>query len=77
MISAAEGRKKKPKSIYTHREDNIEIYIYRVLKQVHPEIGINKKAMQSVNSMVLELYQRLSKSASEVSRAHKQISLNA
>lgn len=40
-------------------------YIYRVLKQVHPDVGISSKAMSVMNSFVNDLFERF---ASEASR---------
>ena len=59
------------------KEENLKTYIYKLLKQVHPEIGISKDAMVVVNKMVLELYKKLAKNASELSRSNKQKSLVA
>ncbi|EDV44833.1 uncharacterized protein Dana_GF21521 [Drosophila ananassae] len=47
-------KKKKRK-----RKESYAIYIYKVLKQVHPDTGISSKAMSIMNSFVndiLELY---------------------
>ena len=41
---AAEGKKKKSRS------ESYSTYIYRVLKQVHPDTGISKKGMSIMNS---------------------------
>ena len=40
-------------------------YIYRVLKQVHPDVGVSTKAMSIMNSFVNDLFERV---ASEASR---------
>ncbi|KAH8073244.1 hypothetical protein JL721_3231 [Aureococcus anophagefferens] len=41
---AAGGKKKKT------RVESYSTYIYRVLKQVHPDTGISKKGMSIMNS---------------------------
>ena len=41
----------KPK--YSRKEDNLEIYIYRVLKKTQPEISIGKQAMTTLNGIML------------------------
>ena len=58
-------------------EDNLQIYIYRLLKQVHPEVGVSRSSMTVINKMVLEIYKKLGNSASELSKHHKQKSLTA
>ena len=37
----------------------IQIYIYKVLKQVHPEVGCSKKAMDVLNSFVTDIFNRI------------------
>ena len=46
------ARGKKATKVVTRRRKNKEswgIYIYRVLKQVHPDVGISRKAMAVMN----------------------------
>ena len=43
----AEGGKRKKK-----RTESFSMYIYKVLKQVHPDTGVSKKAMSIMNSFV-------------------------
>ena len=45
-------RRKKPTESYN-------IYIYKVLKQVHPEIGVSKRAMLVLNSFVEDVFDRI------------------
>ena len=44
------------------------IYVYKVLKQVHPDVGISTKAMSIMNSFVNDLFEKV---ASEASRLVK------
>ena len=48
------GGKKKKK-----RTESYSIYIYKVLKQVHPEIGVSKKSMSILNSFVSDIFERI------------------
>ena len=41
------------------RTESYNIYIYKVLKQVHPEIGVSKRAMQVLNSFVHDIFERI------------------
>uniref|UniRef100_A0A3P9ML84 Histone H2B n=1 Tax=Oryzias latipes TaxID=8090 RepID=A0A3P9ML84_ORYLA len=46
--TAGKGGKKKRKT----RKESYAIYVYKVLKQVHPDTGISSKAMSIMNSFV-------------------------
>lgn len=46
-------------------------YIYKVLKQVHPETGISKKSMAIMESFVQDLFERLATEASRLARYNK------
>ncbi|OAF66625.1 hypothetical protein A3Q56_05655 [Intoshia linei] len=50
------------------RKETYSIYIYKVLKQVHPDTGISSKAMSIMNSFVNDIFERC---ASEASRLIK------
>ena len=43
--------------------DSYALYIYKVLKTVHPDVGVSRKAMSILNSFVLDVYDRISKEA--------------
>lgn len=58
------GRKVVAKRRRT-RKQTYGRYVYRVLKQVHPDVGISSKAMSIMNSFVNDLFERV---ASEASR---------
>ncbi|CAH2021922.1 unnamed protein product [Acanthoscelides obtectus] len=45
-ISKSDKKKKR------RRKESYAIYIYKVLKQVHPDTGISSKAMSIMNSFV-------------------------
>ena len=53
------GRKKKRKESYA-------IYIYKVLKQVHPDTGISSKAMSIMNSFVNDIFERIAAESSRL-----------
>ncbi|XP_051899446.1 histone H2B type 1-A-like [Pristis pectinata] len=61
MKMSRKGDKKHRKS----RKESYSIYIYKVLKQVHPDTGISSKAMSVINSFVNDIFERI---ASEASR---------
>jgi len=59
-------KKKKAKSVESYK-----IYIFRVLKQVHPDIGISSKAMGIMNSFINDIFEKLAQEASRLARYNK------
>jgi len=57
---AGEKRRKKPVQSYG-------TYIYKVLKQVHPDTGISSKAMSIMNSFVNDIFERIANESSKLS----------
>merc|ERR1719463_729188 len=55
------GKKKKSKS------ETYKIYIYKVLKQVHPDTGISSKAMSIMNSFINDMFDRIATESSRLS----------
>ncbi|XP_066326922.1 histone H2B.2-like [Miscanthus floridulus] len=60
------GRKKGKKSVETYK-----IYIFKVLKQVHPDIGISSKAMSIMNSFINDIFEKLAAEAAKLARYNK------
>ena len=64
----------------THNKKRVESYasyIYKVLKQVHPETGISKKGMSIMNSFINDIFERLAQEASKLSRYNKKATLSS
>ncbi|XP_045408684.1 histone H2B type 1-A isoform X1 [Lemur catta] len=61
-----EGRKRK-----RCRKESYSIYIYKVLKQVHPDTGISSKAMSVMNSFVSDIFERIACEASRLAHYNK------
>ncbi|CAM9165017.1 unnamed protein product, partial [Lampetra planeri] len=60
------GRKKK-----RPRKESYAIYVYKVLKQVHPDTGISSKAMSIMNSFVNDIFERIAGEASRLAHYNK------
>ncbi|KAF7265428.1 hypothetical protein GWI33_021160 [Rhynchophorus ferrugineus] len=58
-ISKSDKKKKRK------RKESYAIYIYKILKQVHPDTGISNKAMSIMNYFVNDIFKRI---AAETSR---------
>ena len=64
----AKGDKKKRKG---KRKESYAIYIYKVLKQVHPDTGISSKAMSIMNSFINDIFEKIAGEASKLARYSK------
>jgi len=68
------GEKKKKKG---KRKESYAIYIYKVLKQVHPDTGVSSKAMSIMNSFVNDLFERIAAEASKLAHYNKRSSITS
>ncbi|XP_021712096.1 histone H2B-like [Aedes aegypti] len=68
------GDKKKKKQ---RRKESYAIYIYKVLKQVHPDTGVSSKAMSIMNSFVNDIFERIAAEASRLAHYNKQLAKHA
>ena len=59
------------------RHESFGIYIYKVLKQVHKDIGISKRSMKIMNSFIKDIYERLAIESSTLVRYNKKHTLSA
>ncbi|XP_038643286.1 late histone H2B.L4-like [Scyliorhinus canicula] len=64
---AVKGGKKRRRS----RKESYSIYIYKVMKQVHPDTGISSKAMSIMNSFVNDIFERIAGEASRLAHYNK------
>ena len=67
------GDKKKKKK----RKETYSLYIYKVLKQVHPDTGISSKAMSIMNSFVNDLFERIAAEASRLAHYNKRSTITS
>ncbi|XP_023512034.1 histone H2B.11 [Cucurbita pepo subsp. pepo] len=67
--AAAAGDKKKKRS--KKSVETYKIYIFKVLKQVHPDIGISSKAMGIMNSFINDIFEKLAQESSKLARYNK------
>ena len=68
--AAAPARRRK-------NHESYNIYIYKVLKQVHPEIGVSKRAMQVLNCFVQDIFDRICTEAGNCTQYAKKKTLGA
>uniref|UniRef100_UPI003AAEDD6B histone H2A-like isoform X1 n=1 Tax=Centroberyx gerrardi TaxID=166262 RepID=UPI003AAEDD6B len=71
--TAAKGGKKRRKT----RKESYAIYVYKVLKQVHPDTGISSKAMGIMNSFVNDIFERIAGEASRLAHYNKRSTITS
>ena len=59
------------------RKQTYGVYIYRVLKQVHPDVGMSTKAMSIMNSFVNDIFERLAGEASRLAHQNKRRTISS
>ncbi|CAF2512123.1 unnamed protein product [Rotaria sp. Silwood2] len=68
---------KSEKKQRRRRKETYSIYIYKVLKQVHPDTGISSKAMSIMNSFVNDIFERIAAEASRLSHYNKRSTISS
>ena len=68
----AKGGKRKKK-----RSESYSIYIYKVLKQVHPDTGISSKGMSIMNSFISDIFDKIANEAGKLVRYNKKGTLTS
>ena len=61
----------------TVRKETYSSYIYKVLKQVHPDTGISNKAMSILNSFVNDIFERIASEASKLAAYNKRSTISS
>ena len=69
-----EDKKKKKKRANT---TSFASYIYKVLKQVHPDTGISKKSMVIMDSFVHDLFEQIATEAGRLARYNKKSTISS
>ncbi|KAG2069131.1 histone-fold-containing protein, partial [Suillus decipiens] len=68
------GEKKKRRKV---RKETYSSYIYKVLRQVHPDTGISNKAMAILNSFVNDIFERIATEASKLAAYSKKSTISS
>ncbi|XP_059810984.1 histone H2B 1/2-like [Hypanus sabinus] len=71
--TAGKGGKKRKRL----RKETYAIYIYKVMKQVHPDTGISSKAMSIMNSFVNDIFERIAGEASRLAHYNKRSTISS
>ena len=70
---AAAGSKKRRHT----RKESYSVYIYKVLKQVHPDTGVSSKAMSIMNSFVNDVFEKIANEASKLAKYNKKSTISS
>jgi len=68
--SAAKGRRRS-------RHETYSSYIFKVLRQCHPEVNISKKAMAIMNSFVNDIFERVAGEGSKLAAYNKRSTITS
>ena len=69
--AAAGGRRRKS------RTESYSTYIYKVLKQVHPDVGISKRAMSIMNSFINDIFEKVATEGGRLCRYNKKATMSS
>eukprot|EP00070_Physeter_catodon_P012676 XP_007128695.2 histone H2B type 1-N-like [Physeter catodon] len=69
--AVTKAQKKDGKKRKRSRKESYSVYVYKVLKQVHPDTGISSKAMGIMNSFVNDIFERIAGEASRLAHYNK------
>ncbi|XP_065093598.1 histone H2B-like [Ochlerotatus camptorhynchus] len=72
VIVKGEKKKKRP-----CRKESYAIYIYKVLKQVHPDTGVSSKAMSIMSSFVNDMFERIAAESSRLAQYNKRSTITS
>ena len=75
--SKAKAARSTDKKKRRRRKESYGIYIYKVLKQVHPDTGISSKAMSIMNSFVNDIFERIAGESSRLAHYNKRSTITS
>ena len=76
--AVSKGSKGRPKGVKgKRRKESYAIYIYKVLKQVHPDTGVSSKAMSIMNSFVNDIFERIAAESSRLAHYNKRSTITS
>jgi histone H2B len=59
------------------RHESYASYVFKVLRQCHPEINISKKAMAIMNSFVNDIFERVAHESSKLAAYNKRSTISS
>ena len=74
---SSKGKKKAGNKRRKRRTESYSTYIYKVLKQVHPDTGISKRGMSIMNSFINDIFEKMALEAGKLARYNKKATLSS
>ena len=69
--SVTKAQKKDGKKCKHSRKESYSVYVYKVLKQVHPDTNISSKAIGIMNSFINDIFEHITDKASHLEHYNK------
>ena len=76
-VKNVKAPKKAGAKRHKKRVESYSSYIYKVLKQVHPDCGISKKSMSIMNSFITDIFDRTLVEAGKLARYSKRSTVSS
>eukprot|EP00003_Mantamonas_plastica_P012229 TRINITY_DN2218_c0_g1_i1.p3 TRINITY_DN2218_c0_g1~~TRINITY_DN2218_c0_g1_i1.p3 ORF type:complete len:114 (-),score=48.08 TRINITY_DN2218_c0_g1_i1:104-445(-) len=70
-------RKNESNKRRKRRVETYSSYIYKVLKQVHPDTGISNRAMSIMNSFINDTFERIATEAGKLAKANRKSTISS
>ncbi|CBZ49613.1 histone H2Ba [Toxoplasma gondii TgCatPRC2] len=83
MVAKKSAKSAKPKASgksgkgKKKRAESYSSYIFKVLKQVHPETGISKKSMMIMTSFIADTFDKIASEAGKLCKYNKKDTLSS
>ena len=75
--AAAASNSGAAKKHHKKRKESYSIYIFKVLKQVHPDTGVSSKAMSILNSFVNDIFERIATEAARLAKYNAKATISS
>ena len=77
MSARSPKRSTEQRAYKKKRTESFNLYIFKVLKQVHPEIGMSKRAMTVMNGFVHDTLDHIVNAASNIVKYNERSTMDA
>ncbi|CAL0332315.1 unnamed protein product [Lupinus luteus] len=71
------GKEKRKKKRGRKNGEGYQRYVYRVLKQVHPDLGISSQTMTILNNLMNDMFERLADEAAKLNTCSGHVTLSS
>ena len=75
--AVTKAQKKDSKKRKRSRKESYSVYVYKVLKQVHPDTGISSKALGIMNSFLNDIFERITGKTSRLVHYNKRSTITS